>query len=64
MSTEKKNRQQHAIDLLHQADHNIMVDDYTAALECLEFARNILLAELVEAERAAMRRERIMNDPC
>lgn len=54
---ERQQRQYRACDLLRDADRHIIRCDWTDALAAIEYARQLVMAELLIEERDQMREE-------
>lgn len=61
MTEEQELRQQHLIDLLRQADYFIVRKEFTNAYDAIEYARQIVMAELLSEEHAQIQRERLQS---
>lgn len=59
MNDERQQRQQYAYDLLRDADRHIVRCEWTDALTAIEYARQIVMAELLIEERDQIREEMV-----
>jgi len=62
LSEESQHRREQILDLLRDADHAVVIGDLRSTLESIEYARNVVMAEMVSEERDEMRREMAASD--